>query len=88
MSNLPNILRYSSNAEPGYSRRRRGAGFSYHHPDVELVTRQPILDRIQSLGLPHAYQEVRECKHEFGHLQATGRDDQGRKQYRHQCLFA
>lgn len=83
MSNLPNILRYSSDSEPGYSRRRRGAGFSYHYPDGKLVTRQTILDRIQSLGLPPAYQEVWVCRDEFGHLQATGRDEKGRKQYRY-----
>lgn len=83
MSNLPDILRYSSDAEPGYMRELCGSDFSYCDVDGKLLSRGSEVDRIQSLGLPPAYQDVWICKDEFGHLQATGRDEKGRKQYRY-----
>lgn len=83
MSTLPKLLRYSSDAEPGYARRQRGSGFSYYDPQGKALKKAAVLSRIESLGLPPAYEDVWICKDEFGHLQATGRDEKGRKQYRY-----
>jgi len=83
MSTLPKLLRYSSDAEPGYTRRRRGKGFSYHETDGAILDKPDVVARLNALGLPPAYQEVWICKDPFGHLQATGRDEKGRKQYRY-----
>ena len=83
MSALPKILRHSSDTEPGITRRVRGRGFSYHAPDGTCVNHAPVLERIKALGLPPAYSDVWICTDEFGHIQATGRDDKNRKQYRY-----
>ncbi len=83
MSAMPKLLRYSSDAEPGFTRRRRGSGFSYHTSEGQIIKQRTILSRIQSLGLPPAYEDVWICEDAFGHLQATGRDEKGRKQYRY-----
>ena len=64
-------------------RRVRGRGFSFHHPDGRLVEDAPTLERIQALGLPPAWRDVWVCTNPHGHLQATGRDDAERKQYRY-----
>jgi DNA topoisomerase I len=76
-------LVYVSDAEPGISRRRTGRGFSYRGPTGERVTDKETLGRIRSLAIPPAYQAVWICTVANGHLQATGRDARGRKQYRY-----
>jgi DNA topoisomerase I len=76
-------LAYVSDDEPGYGRRRRGRGFSYHRPDGSAVRARSELDRIRSLAIPPAWQDVWICASPHGHLQATGRDGRGRKQYRY-----
>lgn len=83
MSVMPKLLRYSSDAEPGYARRVQGSGFSFFDDKGSRVTKETVLSRINGLGLPPAYTDVWICKDEFGHLQATGRDEKGRKQYRY-----
>ena len=75
-------LRYSSDAEPGITRVRRGRGFSYYGPDEGLITGR-LRDRCEGLGIPPAYQDVWICTDERGHLQATGRDGRARKTYRY-----
>lgn len=75
-------LVYVSDAEPGITRRRRGTGFSYHYPDGSLVTGAER-ERIEALAIPPAWEDVWICPLPEGHLQATGRDDAGRKQYRY-----
>lgn len=76
-------LVYVNDSEPGIRRERRGRGFCYRLPSGEPV-RDPVLKaRIASLGLPPAYRDVWICLHENGHLQATGYDARGRKQYRY-----
>ena len=73
-------LRYVSDEEAGLSRRKRGKGFSLSGPDggaVAEVDRQ----RISALVIPPAWTDVWICQDERGHLQATGRDAAGRKQY-------
>ena len=73
-------LRYVGDDEPGYSRRRRGKGFSYHRPGGEPVS-PAERERVESLVIPPAWREVWICPDPDGHLQATGRDEAGRKQY-------
>jgi DNA topoisomerase I len=74
-------LRRSDCAAPGISRRRRGRGFEYRAPDGERIDDPEILERIAELAIPPAWREVWICMDPLGHLQATGHDDAGRKQY-------
>jgi DNA topoisomerase I len=76
-------LSYVSDALPGIRRRRRGKGFSYTGPDGQTVRDEETLARIRTLVIPPAWTEVWICKDPNGHIQATGRDAKGRKQYRY-----
>ena len=82
MSETPPGLRYVDDARPGLTRARRGRGFSYHRPDGELVSDE-TRERIEALAIPPAWEDVWICPAANGHLQATGRDAKGRKQYRY-----
>jgi len=75
-------LVYVTDADPGLTRRRRGKGFSYHDPGGDLVA-DAERDRIEALVIPPAWDDVWICPLPNGHLQATGRDAKGRKQYRY-----
>lgn len=72
--------------EPGFTRRRRGRGFSYVRADGKPASSAERA-RIEALVIPPAWTEVWICRDEHGHLQATGRDDRGRKQYRYHDLW-
>jgi DNA topoisomerase-1 len=74
-------LRHADCSSPGITRVRRGRGFSYRGSDGRRVTDSETLDRIQSLAIPPAWQDVWICADDRGHLQATGTDVAGRKQY-------
>jgi DNA topoisomerase I len=74
-------LRRSNCAAPGISRRRRGRGFEYLDPDGTRVDDPEALERIAQLAIPPAWREVWICMDLHGHLQATGIDAAGRKQY-------
>lgn len=76
-------LVYVSDSEPGIRRQRVGRSFCYRLPDGSLVRDAALKARIAALGLPPAYENVWICIHENGHLQATGYDARGRKQYRY-----
>jgi DNA topoisomerase-1 len=76
-------LRYVSDEDPGLRRVRSGRGFRYVAPDGRAVRDRETLDRIRSLAIPPAWEGVWICPRPDGHLQATGRDDRGRKQYRY-----
>ena len=76
-------LRFVSDARPGIRRRRRGKHFSYVGPDGTPVRDPSVLDRIRVLAIPPAWTDVWICPAANGHLQATGRDAKGRKQYRY-----
>lgn len=76
-------LIYVSDTEPGIRRRRKGKGFSYTLPDGKTLADEIQRARIHALGLPPAYENVWICIDENGHLQATGYDARGRKQYRY-----
>jgi DNA topoisomerase-1 len=72
-----------SDASPGIRRRRSGRGFSYVTADGRTLRDKVTLARIRSLAIPPAYTDVWICPIPNGHLQATGRDARGRKQYRY-----
>lgn len=76
-------LRYTTDHEPGLKRVKRGGGFVYLRADGSRVTESAHLARIRSLAIPPAYNNVWICANPQGHLQATGRDARGRKQYRY-----
>ncbi len=76
-------LRYVSDGTPGIRRRRAGTGFSYAGSDGRTIRDKAVLARIRSLAIPPAYTDVWICPTTNGHLQATGRDARGRKQYRY-----
>jgi len=76
-------LRYASDAEPGIRRRKAGAGFYYVLPTGRRVTDDMTLARVRKLAVPPAYRDVWICSDARGHLQATGIDARGRKQYRY-----
>jgi DNA topoisomerase-1 len=78
-----NGLRYVSDADPGIRRRRAGKGFAYRLPDGTALRDPKVLKRIASLAIPPAYTDVWICPDPRGHIQATGRDQRGRKQYRY-----
>ncbi len=78
-------LRYVDPGEPGYRRRRCGRGFSYLDGDVVLTP--PERDRLVELVVPPAWEDVWLCRDGVGHIQATGVDDAGRKQYRYHQAF-
>jgi DNA topoisomerase-1 len=76
-------LRYVSDALPGIRRKRAGKGFSYTAPDGHPLRDGADLNRIRSLAIPPAWTDVWICPAANGHIQATGRDAKGRKQYRY-----
>ncbi|EIM25040.1 DNA topoisomerase IB [Microvirga lotononidis] len=80
-------LRYVSDEEPGIRRKKSGKGFTYTKPDGKKVEDEATLDRIRSLAIPPAYTDVWICARANGHIQATGRDAKGRKQYRYHSAF-
>jgi DNA topoisomerase-1 len=76
-------LRYTTDSRPGIRRTRHGKTFRYHAPNGRRVTSPDELKRIRSLVIPPAWEDVWICPDPLGHLQATGRDARGRKQYRY-----
>jgi DNA topoisomerase-1 len=80
-------LRYVSSDAPGIARRRRGTGFTYLQASGERVTDPATLERIRALAIPPAWTDVWISPAANGHLQATGRDARGRKQYRYHAQF-
>lgn len=76
-------LRYVSDQSPGISRRRNGVNFSYDDKEGKPLRDPAELKRIRSLAIPPAWQRVWICPRSNGHLQATGVDARGRKQYKY-----
>lgn len=81
--NPPGGLRYSRDGEKGFVRQQGDKGFEYLDAKGEKVTDEATLERIKLLVIPPAWTDVWICGDERGHLQATGRDARGRKQYRY-----
>ncbi|WP_027171643.1 DNA topoisomerase IB [Methylobacterium sp. 10] len=80
-------LAYVNADRPGLTRRKSGTGFSYRDAKGKAVRDPKILQRIRSLAIPPAYTDVWICARANGHIQATGRDAKGRKQYRYHPDF-
>ena len=80
------MLRHSTDSEPGYTRRKQGRAWAYYDGD-ERVTDRDEIDRLTALALPPAYSDAWFCKDAEGHIQATGRDARGRKQYRYHADY-
>jgi DNA topoisomerase I len=80
-------LRYVLDERPGIRRKKSGKGFIYLRPDGTRVPDPRVLRRIRSLAVPPAWTDVWICPFSDGHIQATGRDARGRKQYRYHPLF-
>ena len=76
-------LRYVSDDQPGYTRKRKGDGFEYFDTERKPIKDEQRILRINRLAIPPAYEDVWICPTPNGHIQATGRDDRGRKQYRY-----
>jgi len=76
-------LSYVNDDDPGIRRVAAGDGFAYRDPDDRAVRDPETLDRIHALAIPPAWTEVWICPSARGHIQATGRDQKGRKQYRY-----
>lgn len=74
-------LRRSDCGSPGLTRLRRGRGFTYLDEHGERIEDPEVLERLRGLAIPPAWKEVWICSDPLGHLQATGIDDAGRKQY-------
>ena len=73
--------------EPGITRRKSGTGWSFRSPDGTPIKDAATIARIRKLAIPPAYSDVWICADARGHIQATGRDDKGRKQYRYHAAF-
>lgn len=80
-------LAYVDDGRPGLTRRRSGKGFSYRDAKGRPVRDKAVLERIRKLAIPPAYTDVWICPRANGHIQATGRDAKGRKQYRYHPDF-
>lgn len=76
-------LKYVNDAAPGIRRKKVGKGLRYVDPTGKFIRDAPTLGRIRSLVIPPAWTDVWICPREDGHLQATGRDQRGRKQFRY-----
>ena len=76
-------LRYTTDARPGICRRRNRKRFTYIDTDGRVIRDRTVVARIRGLVIPPAWREVWICPDPRGHLQATGRDARGRKQYRY-----
>ncbi|MDB6168938.1 MAG: putative topoisomerase [Verrucomicrobia bacterium] len=76
-------LRYCSDRGPGIARRKTGKGFHYLDASGRPLRKKETLGRIRQLAIPPAWTDVWICPSATGHIQATGRDDRGRKQYKY-----
>src|SRR2546426_6200172 len=76
-------LRYVSDDQPGYTRKAKGDDFEYFDTEGKPIGDEQRLLRIKRLAIPPAYTDVWICPSSNGHIQATGRDARGRKQYRY-----
>lgn len=76
-------LRYVHTEQPGFTRHKAGTGFFYRDTDGDRIRDKETIARIKSLAIPPAWNDLWICPYPNGHIQATGRDAKGRKQYRY-----
>jgi DNA topoisomerase-1 len=84
---VPSGLTWADDTAAGIRRRRAGKGFAYTNGNGQRVSDPAVLDRIKALAIPPAWTDVWICPSARGHLQATGRDAKGRKQYRYHATY-
>ncbi|WOI55399.1 DNA topoisomerase IB [Palleronia sp. LCG004] len=82
MQDIPDLV-YFPDTRPGITRKKAGRGWSYRAPDGTRIEQKRERQRLDALAVPPAYRDVWICPRSDGHLQATGRDDRKRKQYRY-----
>ena len=80
-------LSYCDDSKPGITRRKLAHGWAYYGTDGERITDRDEIDRLNRIGLPPAYRDAWFCPKANGHIQASGWDDKGRKQYRYHPDF-
>ncbi len=80
---VPKGLTYCSDEHVGLTRHRAGTGFSYRDTRGAPIKDKAVIERINALAIPPAWTDVWICPRATGHIQATGRDVKGRKQYRY-----
>lgn len=80
-------LRHSCDDQPGITRRQIKGKWAYFAPDGSRITDRDEIDRLNAIALPPAYSDAWFCPFPNGHIQATGRDARGRKQYRYHAAF-
>src|SRR6201991_1794446 len=80
---MPAGLRHVDDTRPGYTRKKIARGFAYFDTHGKRIEDEAVIARINALAIPPAYRDVWICPDPRGHLQATGRDARGRKQYRY-----
>ncbi|WP_294389779.1 DNA topoisomerase IB [uncultured Sphingomonas sp.] len=80
-------LRHVDDKKPGITRNKAGDGWAYYGPDGARITDREEIDRLNGIALPPAYVDAWYCPHPNGHIQATGIDARGRKQYRYHLDF-
>jgi DNA topoisomerase-1 len=76
-------LRYVTDSKPGFTRKKSGKSWQYFDTEGKKITDKEIIERINKIGIPPAYSDVWICPQANGHIQATGMDERGRKQYRY-----
>ena len=76
-------LRHVEDSLPGITRKKAGRAWAYFDPDGKRITNRDEIDRLNKIALPPAYTKAWFCPDPTGHIQATGFDDKGRKQYRY-----
>ncbi len=81
------MLRHSHDRQPGITRQRIKDSWAYFAADGSRITDREEIDRLNAIALPPAYEDAWYCPHPNGHVQATGRDAKGRKQYRYHGDF-
>ena len=81
------MLRHSSDSEPGLTRKRIKSAWGYFDAEGKRITDRAEIDRLNAIALPPAYTDAWFCADPGGHLQATGIDARGRKQYRYHAAF-
>ena len=80
-------LRYTSDTGAGFTRHKTGRGFTYRDREGKPIRDEAVLERIRGIVIPPAWTDVWICADPSGHIQATGRDVKGRKQYRYHPRF-
>ena len=80
-------LRHVEDSTPGITRKKAGHGWGYYLPDGTRITNRDEIDRLNKIALPPAYTDAWFCPDPTGHMQATGIDARGRKQYRYHLDF-